>query len=111
MTATTKTRARYSLEGQKGRAQRATSDGHVQYDPADIGHRDTPIAALCARLKRETGCDCWPVREDHRTQDRDGRVTSITYEITLSRQIDHSTSSVMGSCWATVYPLPASTPG
>jgi hypothetical protein len=114
MTTTTETTtrtARYVLEGQKGAARRVRAEGTVRYDPADAGGRDSPLAALLARIERETGCSCWPVREDHRTEDRDGRVTSTTYEITLSRRVDQSSSSVEGACWAHVYASPTCTEG
>lgn len=100
--------ARFSLYGQRGTAAKATSDGTVRYDLADP-ERDTAISALCARIERETGTRCYPVRRDSSTLRKDGSVLSNTYEITLVRSIPRrlggsgGSYGVHGSLWASVF--------
>jgi hypothetical protein len=97
-------RSRFSLCGQEGVAQKATSDGTVRYDPANP-ERESAIRALCARIERETGRDCYTVRRDSSNL-RNGEVESVTYEITLTHAIPRRLgggNSVDGSLWATVY--------
>ncbi len=95
-------RRRFTLYGQRGRAQRVPRDGLVVL----AGAEDTALKALCRRLERATRATPWPVRRDCWTVDRDGRVTSTTYEITLCETKGRRACDgypVVGSLWAVIF--------